>query len=76
MIMGFAEASRMFRDVWSLYRKYAARRLDDTEMEDFTCRVSDIYGKYKTPFAKVLLMAVVEEIERVSKFYEKRAKGE
>lgn len=76
MIMGFTEVTRMFRDVWNLYKRYAARELDEKELEEFTCKVNVVYDKYKTPFAKAILLAVIGEIERVTKFYDKRLKGE
>ena len=72
MIMGFTEASRMFRDVWGFYRRYAVRELGESELEKFRDKVSE---KYKTPFAKELLLAVVAEIERTAKFYDSRRKG-
>lgn len=75
MIMGFTEVSRMFRDVWGLYRRYAARELGEAELEEFGDKVSEIYERYKTPFAKELLLAVVAEIERAAKFYDSRRKG-
>ena len=76
MIMGFTEAARMFRDAWNLYKKYAARKVDKAELEEFTCKVGAVYEKYKTPFAKEIILAVVGEIERAAKFYDRRRKGE
>ena len=76
MIMGFTEVSRMFREVWRLYKKYAARKLDEAELVEFSDQVRVIYERYRTPFAKGLLLAVVCEIERVTKFYDRRRKGE
>ncbi|EOS78973.1 hypothetical protein C817_03496 [Dorea sp. 5-2] len=76
MIMGFTEASRMFRDVWSLYRRYAARRLDEAGMDEVRDCVSVVYEKYKAPFAKEILLAVVGEIERTARFYDRKEKGE
>ena len=76
MIMGFTEAGRMFRDVWSLYKKYAARRSDEAELAEFKDEVSVIYERYGTPFAKEFLLAVVGEIERTAKFYDGQRKGE
>ena len=32
-IMAFREVYKLFVDVWELYRKYGARRLDDAECE-------------------------------------------
>ena len=31
--MAFREVYKLFVDVWELYRKYGARRLDDAECE-------------------------------------------
>lgn len=76
MIMGFREVARMFGDIWSLYKGYAVRRSDETELEKFMDQVSAVYEKYKAPFAKEILLAVVGEIERTVKFYDKREKGE
>lgn len=71
MIMGFTEAGRMFRDVWSLYKKYAARRSDETELAELRDEVSVIYERYRTPFAKEILLVVVGEIERAARFYDR-----
>lgn len=75
MIMGFTEASRMFRDVWSLYKQYAVRRLDEKELEEFVRKAGTMYEKYTTPFAKETFIAVVGEIERTAKFYNIQTKG-
>lgn len=75
MIMGFTEASRMFRDVWSLYKGYAARQLNEKELEEFVNKASGVYEKYRMPLAKDVITAVVGEIERTAKFYDNRAKG-
>lgn len=76
MITGFTEAVHLFRDVWSLYKRYAAERSDEAELEKFMDKVNVIYEKYKTPFAKEILLAVVGEIERTAKFYYRREKGD
>ena len=34
--MAFREVYKLFVDVWELYRKYGARRLDDAECEAMT----------------------------------------
>lgn len=76
MITGFTEAVHLFQDIWSLYKRYAAKRLDGAELEKFVDNVSAIYEKYKTPFAKEILLAMVGEIERTARFYDEREKGE
>lgn len=69
MVMGVTEAFRMVCGMWGLYKKYAARRLDEKEMEQFTAEARDIYGRYRTPFAKEMVLAVANEIERNVKFF-------
>lgn len=76
MITGFIEAVHLFQDIWSLYKRYAAKRSNEAELEKFMGKVSAIYEKYKTPFAKEILLAVVGEIERTVRFYNKWEKGE
>ena len=71
MIMKFTDVSYMLSDVWNLYKKYAVRTLDDAELKKFSDEVEDIYNRYKTPFAKDIILAVISEIERSVKFFEK-----
>lgn len=72
-IMSIAEAFSMFRDVWNLYKTYAGRWLDDAERDNFRDDARRIYEKYQTPFAKELLLAVINnEIDRTLKILEKR----
>lgn len=67
-IMNFTDAYRMLKDVWKLYKKYAARKLTDVELESFTVDAQVIYEKYKAPFARDLVLAVIEEIGRTADF--------
>lgn len=71
-IMNFTDAYHMLKDVWKLYKKYAARKLTDAELESFTVDAQVIYKKYKTPFAKDIVYAVIEEIGRTADFMENR----
>ena len=72
-IMSIAEAFSMFCDVWNLYKTYAGRWLDDAERDNFRDDARRIYEKYQTPFAKELLLAVINnEIDRTLKILEKR----
>lgn len=67
-IMNFTDAYHILKDVWKLYKKYAARKLTDAELESFTVDAQMIYEKYKAPFAKDLILAVIEEINRTVNF--------
>lgn len=71
-IMNFTDACRMMKDVWKLYKKYAARKLADVELESFIVDAQVIYKKYKTPLARDIVHAVIEEIGRTADFMENR----
>lgn len=45
--MAFREVYNLFVDVWELYRKYGARRLDDAECEAMTREADAINEKYQ-----------------------------
>lgn len=76
-IMSISEAFSMFCDVWNLYKTYAGRWLDDEEREHFRDDARKVYEKYQTPFAKELILAVINnEIDRTLKILEKREKND
>ena len=55
--MAFREVYNLFVDVWELYRKYGARRLDDAECEA-------INEKYQSDLAKDMLVSVIREVSK------------
>lgn len=76
-IMSISEAFSMFRDTWNLYKTYAGRWLDEAERENFRDDARKVYEKYQTPFAKELILAVINnEIDRTLKILEKREKND
>lgn len=70
MIMSYMLAWQMFGDVWKLYKKYAVRKLNEDELEQLMYEASKIHEKFKYPFTKELLIAVIGEIERSVKHFE------
>lgn len=55
----------LFCDSWHLYRKYTLGELDEKELDKFIGESGELFQKYKRdPFAKDLLLAVTNEIER------------
>ncbi len=72
-VMNFTDAYHMLGDIWRLYKKYAARKLTDDEIALFTQEAQKVYEKYKTVFAKDVVLAVIGEIGRTASWY---AKGE
>lgn len=70
-IMSYMLAWQMFGDVWKLYKKYAVRKLNEDELEQLMYEAGKIHEKFKYPFTKELLMAVIGEIERSVKHFER-----
>lgn len=70
-IMNFTSARNMIADVWILYKKYAAKKLTKQEVVTFTQDAQEIYKKYKTPFTRDIVLAVIEEINRTVNFMQK-----
>lgn len=69
-IISFFEAKDMFSDIWYLYKKYAVRELSSNEIADFIKAASQIYEKYKYPFVKEVVLAVIKEVERSIKHFD------
>ena len=58
----------LFCDSWHLYRKYILSKLDEKDLDEFIQESGELFQKYKQdPFAKDLLLAVTNEIERMEK---------
>lgn len=56
----------LFCDSWSLYRKYILSKLNEKDLNGFIQESEDLFQKYgQDPFAKDLLLAVTNEIERM-----------
>lgn len=55
----------LFCDSWQLYRKYIVKALNEDNLDGFIQESGDLFRKYgQDPFAKDLLLAVTNEIER------------
>ena len=53
---------------WHLYRKYILRKLNEEDLDEFIRESRELFQKYdQDPFAKDLLLAVTNEIERKEK---------
>lgn len=74
-IMSFRLAWQMFGEIWKLYKKYAVRKLTDEELEQFVLEASKIHEKYKYPFTRELVLAVIGEIERSVNHFEEGIKN-
>nr|DAO44244.1 MAG TPA: hypothetical protein [Caudoviricetes sp.] len=63
-IMAFRDVCKLFVDVWMLYRKYGARRLDDAECEAMTQEADAINEKYQSDLAKDMLVSVIRQVAK------------
>ena len=58
------EEFELFRDFWNLYKENAIVENNDAYFEKVVSDTEKFYQKYKTPFARELGIAVVNELER------------
>lgn len=67
-MMAVRAVFNLFCDCWQLYRKYIAKALNADDLDGFIQESGDLFQKYRQdPFAKDLLLAVTNEIERKEK---------
>lgn len=67
-MMAVRTVFHLFCDSWQLYRKYITRELEEKTLDDFIRESGELFQKYgQDPFAKDLLLAVTNEVERKSK---------
>ena len=72
-MMAVRTAFGLFCDSWHLYRKYITSELKDKDLDDFIRESGELFRKYgQDPFAKDLLLAVTNEIERKEKHYDRK----
>ena len=58
----------LFCDSWHLYRKYILSKLNEKDLDEFIRESGGLFQKYgQDPFAKDLLLAVANEIDRKEK---------
>lgn len=71
-MMAVRTAFHLFCDSWKLYRKYIISELKNEELDDFIRESGELFQKYgQDPFAKDLLLAVTNEIERKERLNDK-----
>ena len=66
-MMAVRTVFNLFCDSWQLYRKYIAKALNEDDLDGFIQESGNLFQKYgQEPFAKDLLLAVTNEVERKS----------
>lgn len=67
-MMAVRTVFNLFCDSWQLYRKFILSKLGQKELDEFIQESGELFRKYgQDPFAKDMLLAVTNEIERRSK---------
>lgn len=67
-MMAVKTVFNLFCDGWRLYRKYILEKLNEKDLDEFIRESGELFQKYdQDPFAKDLLLAVTNEIERKEK---------
>ena len=67
-MMAVKTVFNLFCDSWHLYRKYILGELNEKDLDEFIRESGELFQKYdQDPFAKELLLAVTNEIERKEK---------
>ena len=67
-MMAVRTVFNLFCDSWQLYRKYILSKLNEKDLNEFIRESDELFQKYEQdPFAKDLLLAVTNEIDRKEK---------
>lgn len=67
-MMKFFDAAGLFRSCWVLYRSYYGQKMTKELWEELIEKADALYQKYqKERFAMEMIMAVINEIERMDK---------
>lgn len=57
---------QLFTDCWRMMKKYSSLQGDDVYWEELIQEADAIHGRYHTDFAKKILTAIINELERLS----------
>ena len=67
-MMGFLEAADLFHGAWKIYRQYFGSDMSKEDWDRLIAEIDQIYEKCrKEEFAKDILVAVINEIERMDR---------
>ena len=65
-MMAVRTVFNLFCDSWHLYRKYILNKLSEKELDECIRESDELFQKYEQdPFAKDMLLAIANEIERM-----------
>lgn len=65
-MMAVRTVFNLFCDSWHLYQKYILSKLNEKDLDEFIRESGELFQKYeRDPFAKDMLLAITNEIERM-----------
>lgn len=65
--MELKEVNSIFNDCYKLYKEFYSRKLDPDDMHEFIKAVDLLNKKYNCKLAEEILIAVMNEIDRIEK---------
>lgn len=65
--MELRQVNYIFNDCYKLYKEFCGRKLDSDDMHEFVKTVDLLNKKYSCKLAEEILIAVMNEIDRIEK---------
>lgn len=65
--MELREVNSIFNDCYRLYKEFCSKNLDSDDMHEFIKAVNLLNKKYNCKLAEEILLAVMNEIDRIGK---------
>ncbi|WP_378962138.1 hypothetical protein [Mediterraneibacter gnavus] len=65
--MELREVNSIFNDCYRLYKEFCSKKLDSDDMHEFIKAVDLLNKKYNCKLAEEILLAVMNEIDRIGK---------
>lgn len=65
--MELREVNSIFNDCYKLYKEFCSEKLDSDDMHEFIKAVDLLNKKYNCKLAEEILLAVMNEIDRIGK---------
>lgn len=63
--MELREVNSIFNDCYKLYKEFCSKKLDSDDMHEFIKAVDLLNKKYNCKLAEEILLAVMNEIDRI-----------
>ena len=65
--MELREVNSIFNDCYRLYKEFCSKKLDSDDMHEFIKAVNLLNKKYNCKLAEEILLAVMNEMDRIGK---------